>query len=117
VAYQVLGRSSRRSREGTADRLDPEPLRVLVDVGDQRHCGRSNSDAKKADALEDLVRPAQLPVLPLELDQPGPLVGHQTRRVAAVDTSPLHPVPRRVRHDPELLTTRRQAAWTLSHSQ
>src|SRR3954451_24625893 len=55
-------------------------------------------------ALEDLIRPTQLAVLPLKLGQSGPLVGRQTRRVAGVDASLLHPVPQRVRHDPQLLT-------------
>ena len=36
--------------EDPADRLDPEPLLVVVDVGAQRRNGRSSSAAKKADA-------------------------------------------------------------------
>ena len=34
-----------------ADRLDPELLAVLVDERDQRGCGRSSAEAKKADAF------------------------------------------------------------------
>ena len=37
-------------RQGLADRLDPEGLTALTDVGRHRRCGRSSSAAKKAEA-------------------------------------------------------------------
>jgi hypothetical protein len=45
----VGARSDRGARlgEGTADRLDSELLSMLVDVADQRCCGRSSSTRRK----------------------------------------------------------------------
>ena len=70
-----LGRVVRRRGElqRPADRLDPEPVAMRVDVGDYFLGWRSSSAPKKAAAaLEDLIRATKLLVLTLELDDRGP---------------------------------------------
>src|SRR5699024_6367241 len=88
-----------RLTQDLADRLDPEPVSVLVDVVDEHRGGhpgyfslRSSSAAQKSRrGLQDLVRPPQLADLTLEV---GDLLRVRSRgawRFAGVDLGLPHP--------------------------
>lgn len=78
---------------------------MLVDVGDHRG-GRRSSSAPEENrrALEDLVGPAQLAVLALELLHPFALLGRQAAALASVDLGLADPQSERFRSDAELLS-------------
>ena len=77
---------------------------MLVDEPHERGVGRSSSAAKKADAVfRDRVRPTQLTVLPLQLDQTTTIITRDPRLGAGVDLGLLHPAPQGVAVDPQLL--------------
>jgi hypothetical protein len=73
AAGGVVG--GRGDRQHLADRLDPEPVLVTVDVGD--HLGGSAVELRPEEnrrGLEDLIGPPKLAVLPLQRLQPLALV-------------------------------------------
>ena len=64
--------------------------------------------------LQDRIRPAQLPVLPLQLHQPTPIIAGDSRSGAGIDLGLLHPAAQRVTVDAQLLT---DPATRTSHRQ
>ncbi len=75
-----------------ADRLHPEAVPVGVDEVHYLGSRGSSSRAKKADAaLEDLVRSAELLVLPLEVLQALAVVTAQPRPAPLIDLGPADP--------------------------
>ncbi|MGH8892832.1 MAG: hypothetical protein ACRDWY_05930 [Actinomycetes bacterium] len=61
-------------------------MTVLIDEPHEHGDGRSSFAAKKAEAVFRIAfGPAQLPVRPLQLDQPAPVVRRQIRLAAGID--------------------------------
>jgi len=65
-------------------------------------------------ALEDLVGPSQLAVLPLQLDQPPALLGGQPWPLTLVDLGLLDPIAHRLGPNPELTSDAADCAKPLA---
>jgi len=61
---------------------------------------------KSRSLAQDLIRPPELAVLPLQLLHPGPLVTRQAPAPAGVDLLPAHPLPQRLRGAADLTCDR-----------
>lgn len=78
-----------------ADRLDPEPFAVAVDVVNDHRGGHLYSTLRSSSAaVGGFIRPLQLTDLALEVGQPLRVVGRCARTNAAVDLGLTDPEPR-----------------------
>src|SRR5918995_5910857 len=94
-----------------ADRLDPEPPPVPVDVGDHFLRGRSSSAPKKAAAVFKISLARRSSLFSRSSSTiPGPLRTDQTRSVSRLDLMLDDPPPQRLPVDPQLRRDRSHAA-------
>src|ERR687898_3271689 len=94
-----------------ADRLDPEPPPVPVDVGDHFLRWRSSSAPKKAAAVFKISLARRSSLFSRSSSTiPGPLRTDQTRSVSRLDLMLDDPPPQRLPVDPQLRRDRSHAA-------
>jgi len=89
-----------------ADRLDPEPLPMIVDERHYRGSRGSSPAAKNPDALLRISFARRLLVLALERLEPLPFIARQPGPLTLVDLDPTHPLADRLRRRVQLVGNR-----------